>query len=58
MDSESDQATGAHNNTIVSQFTKQAVPFKEMSQHSNHYGINLMLKLTGPKQDDTVLDVT
>lgn len=57
MDSKSDQATGAHNNTIVSQFTKQAIPFKEMSQHSNHYGINLMLKLTGPKQDDTVLDV-
>lgn len=52
-----DQKAGTHNDTIVSQFTKQAIPFKEMSQHSNQYGLHLMLKLSEPKQDDTVLDV-
>lgn len=57
VDGESDSEIGAHNTTIVSQFTKQAIPFKEMSQHSNHYGMNLMLKLSEPKQHDTVLDV-
>lgn len=47
----------SHNDSIISQFTKQAVPFVHISQHSNRYGLNLMLKLSGPKHDDTVLDV-
>lgn len=57
MDVTSDHAIDTHNNTIVSQFTKQAIPFKEMSQHSNQYGLNLMLRLSDPNQDDIVLDV-
>ena len=57
MGTKSDQEYDSHNDTVVSQFTKQAIPFKEMSQHSNSYGMNLMLKLSGPKQDDGVLDV-
>ncbi len=47
----------SHNDSIVSQFTKQAIPFSQMSQHSNRYGLELMLKLSDPKQDDTVLDI-
>ena len=46
-----------HNETIISQFTKQAVPFTNLSQHSNHYGLDLMLRLSEPRQNDTVLDV-
>ncbi|MDQ6723026.1 MAG: methyltransferase domain-containing protein [Thermoproteota archaeon] len=47
----------SHNDSIVSQFTKQAIPFAQMSQHSNRYGLELMLKLSDPKQDDMVLDI-
>lgn len=47
----------AHNKVMVSQFTKQAVPFAQMSQHSNQHGLDLTLKLSDTKEDDTVLDV-
>jgi len=47
----------AHNDTIISQFSKQAIPFAQMSQHSNQYGLELMLKLSDPKKNDIVLDV-
>jgi ubiquinone/menaquinone biosynthesis C-methylase UbiE len=47
----------SHNEVIVSQFTRQAIPFAQMSQHSNQHGLDLMLKLSEPKKDDTVLDV-
>lgn len=46
-----------HNETIISQFTKQAIPFTQLSQHSNQYGLELMIKLSQPKQKDTVLDI-
>ncbi|MER5174245.1 MAG: class I SAM-dependent methyltransferase [Candidatus Nitrosocosmicus sp.] len=46
-----------HNDNIISQFTKQAIPFAQLSQHSNHYGLELVLKLGEPKQSDTVLDI-
>lgn len=46
-----------HNHTVIEQFTKQAVPFTRVSQHSDQYGIDLMLRLSNPKPDDTVLDV-
>jgi len=46
-----------HNDTIVSQFTKQAIPFAQMSQHSNQFGLELMLKLGEPNTDYTILDV-
>jgi ubiquinone/menaquinone biosynthesis C-methylase UbiE len=58
VDVESDARKISYNDSIISQFTKQAVPFVQMSQHSNQYGLNLILKLSGPKHDDTVLDVT
>jgi len=57
VDVKSAQGKSSHNDSIISQFTKQAVPFLHMSQHSNQYGLNLMLKLSDPKYDDIVLDV-
>ena len=47
----------SHNHTAIEQFTRQAVPFTNISQHTNQYGIDLMLRLTSPRQGDTVLDV-
>src|SRR5919112_5460110 len=47
----------SHNDNIISQFSKQAIPFTQLSQHSNHYGLELMLKLCAPKQNDVVLDI-
>ena len=41
-----------HNDNIISQFSKQAIPFTKLSQHSNQYGLDLMLKLCAPKQND------
>jgi protein-L-isoaspartate O-methyltransferase len=42
---------------IVSQFTKQAIPFSQMAQHSNHDGLGLMFELSDPQIEDKVLDV-
>ena len=47
----------SHNHTIIEQFTKQSVPFAHISPHANQYGIDFMLRLSSPRQDDTVLDV-
>ncbi|MGN6629818.1 MAG: class I SAM-dependent methyltransferase [Candidatus Nitrosocosmicus sp.] len=47
----------SHNDIVISQFTKQAVPFAQLSQHSNQYGLELAIKLSQPKETDTVLDV-
>lgn len=48
----------SHNDSIITRFTKQAFPFAQMSQrHSSHYRLDLMLILSEPKKDDTVLDV-
>jgi ubiquinone/menaquinone biosynthesis C-methylase UbiE len=47
----------SHNENIISQFTKQAIPFTQLSQHSNQYGLELVIKLSQPKNTDTVLDV-
>ncbi len=46
-----------HNDNIISQFTKQAIPFTQLSQHSNQFGLDLVLKLSKPKQSDSVLDI-
>ena len=47
----------SHNDFIISQFTKYAVPYAHLSEHSNPYGIELMLKLSKPQSNDVVLDV-
>jgi ubiquinone/menaquinone biosynthesis C-methylase UbiE len=57
MDAKVDNNDLSHNNSVISQFTKQAIPFAQMSQHSNQYGLELMLKLSDPRQSDSVLDI-
>lgn len=52
-----EQNDTSHNDTVISQFTKQAVAFTQLSQHSNQYGLDLLIKLSQPKDSDTVLDV-
>ena len=32
-----------HNESIISQFTKQAIPFTQLSEHSNQYGLNTLM---------------
>ena len=54
---ESDKNKISHNHAVIEQFTKQAVPFTHISQHSNQYGIDLLFRLSNPRQTDTVLDV-
>jgi len=55
MNSNSDSSL--HNESIVSQFTKQAIPFTQLSEHSDQYGLELIDGLAKPQRDDTVLDV-
>jgi ubiquinone/menaquinone biosynthesis C-methylase UbiE len=50
-------ADESHNDSIISQFTKAAVPYHKLSGHSNEYGMELMLKLSKPQQNDRVLDI-
>ena len=57
MEKDKHNTIASHNDSVISQFTKQAIPFAQISQHSNRYGLELMLKLCSPKQNDTVLDV-
>ena len=38
-----------HNDNIISQFSKQAIPFTKLSQHSNQYGLDLMLRIMRSK---------
>ena len=57
MKKDENHIISSHNDFVISQFTKQAIPFAQMSQHSNQHGLDLMLKLCSPKQNDTVLDV-
>jgi ubiquinone/menaquinone biosynthesis C-methylase UbiE len=47
----------AHNDLIISQFTKFAAPYTQLSQHSNQHGIELILGLAKPQPTDLVLDV-
>ena len=54
---ESTNQNNSHNDIVMSQFTKQAIPFTQLSQHSNQYGLDLIIKLSHPQNTDTVLDV-
>lgn len=57
MDSKTRENSVSHNDTIISQFTKQAIPFSQNSQYSNHYGLDLIFELSDPQIDDKVLDI-
>jgi ubiquinone/menaquinone biosynthesis C-methylase UbiE len=50
-------SSSLHNESIISQFSKQAIPFTQLSEHSNQYGLELMVELAKPQKGDTVLDV-
>ncbi|MGE3859741.1 MAG: class I SAM-dependent methyltransferase [Nitrososphaeraceae archaeon] len=47
----------SHNESIISQFTKQAIPFTQLSEHSDRYGLELIMELAKPQKGDIVLDV-
>ena len=50
-------SSSLHNESIITQFTKQAIPFTQLSEHSNQYGLELIVELARPQKGDTVLDV-
>lgn len=57
MEGKADTNAIPHNETIINRFTKQAKEFFHKSHSSNQYGLNLMLKLSNPEKEDTVIDV-
>lgn len=57
MENNTDTNAIPHNQTVINRFTKQAKEFFHKSYDSNQYGLNLMLKLSNPRKEDTVLDV-
>lgn len=46
-----------HNAAIVDQFTRQAIPFAEMPNHSDAEAMRLTLETLGVRPEDEVLDV-
>jgi len=46
-----------HRASIIEQFTRQAVPFADMPEHSQESAFQLMLESSGVTSRDTVLDV-
>jgi ubiquinone/menaquinone biosynthesis C-methylase UbiE len=42
---------------LYSNLQSRAIPFTKLSEHSNQYGLELMLELAKPQKGDTVLDV-
>jgi len=52
-----DSSNQKHNDLILDQFTKQAVPFANVLAHSNQESINLLIKATQMDKGDDVLDV-
>ena len=55
--SNDDSSSSLHNESIISQFTKQAIPFTQLPEHSNQYEFELIVELAKPQKGDTVLDV-
>ena len=39
----SNNDSSLHNESIITQFTKQAIPFTQLSEHSNQYGLNTLM---------------
>jgi ubiquinone/menaquinone biosynthesis C-methylase UbiE len=46
-----------HNDLIIDQFTKQAIPFTYNAAHSAEYAIKRLVTLSDVSKKDTVLDV-
>jgi protein-L-isoaspartate O-methyltransferase len=46
-----------HNELIIDQFTKQAIPFTQYAAHSAEYAVKLLVTLSDIRKEDTVLEV-
>lgn len=46
-----------HNDLIIDQFTKQAIPFTQNAAHSAEYAVKRLVTLSNVSKKDTVLDV-
>lgn len=46
-----------HNQTIINQFTQQAIPFTQVAGHSQQDALQLLIEVSGVSAQDTVLDV-
>ena len=46
-----------HQETIIHQFTQQAMPFSKLYGHTNQESLDLLIEMAGVSQQDTVLDV-
>jgi len=49
--------SGCHNDLIIDQFTKQAIPFTQNAAHSAEYEIKRLVTLSNVSKNDTVMDV-
>jgi ubiquinone/menaquinone biosynthesis C-methylase UbiE len=46
-----------HNEQIIDQFTKQAIPFTQNAAHSAEYAVKRLITLSDVSKNETVLDV-
>lgn len=46
-----------HQESIIDQFTRQAIPFTQLYAHSNQESLDLLIEMAGVSDRDTVLDV-
>jgi phosphoribosyl 1,2-cyclic phosphodiesterase len=55
--SDSDSDSSLHNNSIISQFTKQAIPYSKRHNISNENELKQLVELINVKRNDIVLDL-
>jgi hypothetical protein len=55
--SASDSDSSLHNNSIISQFTKQAIPYSKRHNISNENELKQLVELINVKRNDIVLDL-
>ena len=57
MEDSSPSSSYRHNDLIIDQFTKQAIPFANLAAHSHEEAFKLLFTLSNASEKDTVLDV-
>jgi ubiquinone/menaquinone biosynthesis C-methylase UbiE len=50
-------SSGAHQDSVVAQFTRQAVHYSQMPGHNDEEALKLLMQMAGVTGEDTVLDV-
>jgi ubiquinone/menaquinone biosynthesis C-methylase UbiE len=55
--SATDSDSSLHNNSIISQFTKQAIPYSKRHNISNENELKQLVELINVNRDDIVLDL-